>query len=324
MALEVQDLSELDSAKVVQSQEFIAELVQEENPTVDAKRGVNHDLIFHFSGTLAAANQENIDRVRRANTVDALAGDDPNLADPDIVDGLLSNFLIDRQVGTQASGSVTIVVNKLATVTIPSGSTFEASGNLFQTDQSFVARISEANVQSGTDRVLTPLEGGNFSFTIEVTAVEAGSASLLKKDTLVTPQFSIVNFVKSQSQVGVGGTGLLSDGLRTKLSGYLLVDIPVGGGVPTLEIIDRRSSIFLADSGMWLPGLPGSPAIAAPAALAAVLESTAFAVSISAAVRGAELSAGRNPASDCSFPRVCRRRTYYRRYIDSLCIARYR
>jgi len=95
-----------------------------------------------------------------------------------------------------------------------------------------------------------------------------------------------------QSQVGAGGTATTSDGLRTKLTGHLLVDIPVGGGAAMLEILDRRSSVRLADSGIWLPGLPASPTTPAPGALAANLASGPYMLTISGAIRGAEFSLG--------------------------------
>ncbi len=95
-----------------------------------------------------------------------------------------------------------------------------------------------------------------------------------------------------ESQVGAGGIATTSNGLRASLTGHILVDIPIGGGAATLEIVDRRSSVRLVDSGIWLPGLPGSPAIPAPGGLAANVESVAYMLSISAAIRNAEFSLG--------------------------------
>ncbi len=95
-----------------------------------------------------------------------------------------------------------------------------------------------------------------------------------------------------ESQVGAGGTAGQSDGLSTQLAGHLLVDIPEGGGADTLEIINRRSSVVLVDSGSWLPGLPESPEVSADGGLAANVETIPFALSMSAAIRGAEFSLG--------------------------------
>ena len=102
-----------------------------------------------------------------------------------------------RRQGTTASGTITIIVSSLSTVTIPNGATFTANGKTFATTSAFLARTEAANVVSATDRLLSATSDGNYSFTLPVVAQEIGSASLLSKDALVIPSFTIVNFVKA-------------------------------------------------------------------------------------------------------------------------------
>ena len=196
MAIKVQSLSGLVASEVQQSQEFMAQLVQEQNPNVEVKRGVLHDLLFYYSGALATANQTNIDRYRKSNNLKSVEAD-PTLADVGVVDNLLSNYRLTRRQGTTASGTITIIVSSLSTVTIPNGATFTANGKTFATTSAFLARTEAANVVSATDRLLSATSDGNYSFTLPVVAQEIGSASLLSKDALVIPSFTIVNFVKA-------------------------------------------------------------------------------------------------------------------------------
>ena len=221
MSLEISNLSELDPAAVTQTRETLAQQLQETNSSLDLKRGVLHDLLLNYSAILATATQENIDRLRQSNSLMAISAD-PTLADPDIVDGVMSNYRVTRKEGTKAVGSVTIVVSVLSTVTISSGTVFEADGKQFKSDASYVARTSESNVQSSTDRVLTPLGDGNYAFTINVVAAETGSSYLLSKNTLFVPTTAIVNFVKAYA------TSDFIDGTNTETNSELMARLQVG------------------------------------------------------------------------------------------------
>ena len=196
MAIQVLSLSELDSDKVQQSFDFIRDLTQEEHPNLEVRQGVLADHLILPSAEHAVAKQEEIDRVRRSNSIAAINAD-PLLADDDIVDKTVSNYLIDRQVGLTASGEMTIIVSKLQSVTVPSGALFEGSGKQFQTTTVYTARTSAENVQGTNDRVLSPTGDGNYSFTITITALVEEVAGDISKDTTLVPQTQIVNFVKA-------------------------------------------------------------------------------------------------------------------------------
>jgi len=196
MTIEVQDLSELSSEAVRQKLEFVKELMQEEHPLLDPRRGVFADLVLLPSAQHSAAIQEEINRLRRSSSIKEIS-ENPELADDDIVDATVSNYLIERRAGTAATGEVTIIVSKLATTTIPSGAAFVANGREFTSDAVYVAKTSASNVISETDRALSPIGNGNYEFTINVTAAVTGSSSLLTKNTQLVPQFAISNFVKA-------------------------------------------------------------------------------------------------------------------------------
>ena len=196
MGIEVLSLSELDSDKVQQSFDFIRELTQEEHPNLEVRQGVLADHLLLPSASHAVAKQEEIDRVRRSNSIAAINAD-PTLADEEITDKTVSNYLLTRKTGQAAVGNVTIVVSKLLSVTVPNGAVFEGNGKQFQTTTVYTARTSQENVQGENDRVLSPTGDGNYSFTITVTAVVQGVAGEISKDTTLVPQTQIANFVKS-------------------------------------------------------------------------------------------------------------------------------
>jgi hypothetical protein len=79
---------------------------------------------------------------------------------------------------------------------VPAGSVFVGATSEFKTSVAYSAKTSSVNVDDDTDSVLVPLSDGNFKFVIPVTAVEVGSAALLKQGTLLTTVAPIPNLVR--------------------------------------------------------------------------------------------------------------------------------
>lgn len=196
MTFIIDDLSTLDPTLVQQTHAFITQLVQEENPTIDVKRGVLDDLLNRLGAILEAKSQTEQDAQRRSTSLLEIQND-PQLADDAIVDNVLSNFRVDRLPGNTAIGSVTIVLGSAIVVTIPAGATFIADGKSFTTENVFTSQPTSATVLSTFDRVLTPLGDGTFSFVIEVVALDEGEESQLIKDTLIVPDGPPEDYITS-------------------------------------------------------------------------------------------------------------------------------
>lgn len=197
MPIEVTDLvNELDADEVQQTQELLAQLMQEFNPRIDTKRGVLHDLLFYLEAVYAEKNGVEIDRLRRSQSL-LEASQDPQLADAEIIDAIASNFLVTRKSGGTANGEITIVVSTLEPLTIAAGSVWEANGQQFVNAVAFAAVTAPEGVTSSTDRVLNPVGDGTYAFSIDVVAVEEGTAGLVLKNTLFVPQVTPLNFVKA-------------------------------------------------------------------------------------------------------------------------------
>ena len=216
MVTQVQDIAELDPEKVQQSLDFISSLTQEEHPTIDVKFGAIHNQLLLPSAEHAAANQEDISRYEKSSSLKTIS-EDPSLADPDMVDAVLSNKGIVRNEGDAATGNLTIVVSELSPVTIATGTRFTANGKSFATEATYSAKTSSVNVDSDTDRVLTTIGDGNYSFTIPVIAEEIGTASSLKKNTLVETNTVIANLVK------IFATADFSGAVNTETNAQLLL-----------------------------------------------------------------------------------------------------
>lgn len=216
MPTPVQDIAELSAEQVQQSLAVIEALTQEEHPEIDVGFGALRHQLLLPSAEHAAANQENIARYERSSSLKTI-NEDPEAADSDMVDAVLSNKSLVRQTGTKATGQVTIVVSLLAPVTIAEGTQFIGNGRAFVTETAYTAQISEDNVDSDTDRVLTPIAGDLFSFTIPVIAEETGTEYLLKKDTLLETEAVITGLEK------VVATADFTGGTNTETNAQLLL-----------------------------------------------------------------------------------------------------
>jgi len=204
MAIEVTSFTELSSDNIFQTEEFLAQLLGEENPSLDAKRGVLKELLLHYNAVYDEKNTEELDRLRRSSSLQEIQ-DDPSLADDDAVDRIASNYRVERNPGNEAEGSVRVVIDRLQPITIAQGSIWEAEGRTFIAETPFSAKTSQANVVASTDRVLTPVGDGNYYFIVDLVAVQVGEASAVKRNTVFTPQQPPLYFVTAYASSDFSG-----------------------------------------------------------------------------------------------------------------------
>lgn len=208
MPVPVTNLSDLDAASVADNLSEISQRVQERNASIDVKRGVFHDLLLLLHAELSTQHQDGLNKYLSARSLLDIEAN-PELADSDVVDRVLSNYRITRRQGTAASGEITIVVSSSTTVTIAAGAVFSANGKTFTADTVFTAKSQSSQVSSSTDRLLVPLTDGNYAFNISVTAAEIGTESEVAKDTLMVPDVPPVSYVTSYAASNFTGGAAL-------------------------------------------------------------------------------------------------------------------
>jgi len=196
MTIELRPLNTLDPDEVNAALQETVQRLAEDNPQLEIRRGVFAELLAYYHAVL--------DTQRRANIKDYLNGrsllvieNDPTLADPTLVDDILSNFRLERKPGRFATGEVTVIVSDDVTITIAEGSVWEARGKRYVTPSVFVAKAEAAQVTTDSDRLFVPTVDGNYAFTITVNAEEEGSDFDVKKDTLVAPLVIPPNYLNS-------------------------------------------------------------------------------------------------------------------------------
>jgi hypothetical protein len=162
------------------------------------------DLVLGLDAILGAANTENADRTRQSQSVTLIEAN-PELADDDLVDNVASNYRVTRREATFAVGEVVIVLDSQLVVSIQAGAALTAGDREYTSDETYTARLTSAQVVADTDRLLVELAPGQWGFSINVTAAEAGSASLLRKDTELIPTFPPTNFLRAYAAADFTG-----------------------------------------------------------------------------------------------------------------------
>ena len=199
MTLSIDDLAGLNDAEVGQVREVLFQLLSERYPAAELRRGVVHDLIMQLAGTVVAAQQANVDRVRRSQSLLAVRAD-PSLSTDAVVDALLSNFGVARLPGAAAAGIVTVVLDAAVPVVVPSGVTFTGGGATFVSAVARAVRTSAAAVTGPTDLVLQDLGAGRRGFGVPVVAAVVGAAGMARRGAAMAPAFSPPHFVQAYAE----------------------------------------------------------------------------------------------------------------------------
>lgn len=241
MAIEITDLSALDPTLVTQSLAQTTEMIQEENSTIDLKRGVFHDLLLYLHALCDTQIQTGvINRYLSANSLLQIQTD-PTLADPGVVDAVLSNYLVTRNQGEEAQGEVTIIVSTPNTVTIGNGQVFTANGNTYTANSAFTAKVEASQINSATDRLLTELADGTYAFTIDVTCTVPGTAGIITQNTLVIPASLPLNYITSYA------TSDFTGGLDQETNNQLLTKLQQGISAKAPSNRINMQAMLLAD-----------------------------------------------------------------------------
>ncbi len=198
------DLTTLDTEAVIAARAELEQRLAERYPTTELTRGTVHDLILDPQAALSTAFQQQIDeQIRSASLLEI--DTDPALADPILMDRLLSNWQISRKAGAQASGNVRFIINQQIPLTIAAGLILEADGVQFTTEAAYAIRISAASAEDDTDRVMQAVGDGTYAFTVPVIAVEAGAAGQIRKNTKLVPTTNVNYFVTAYADEDFGG-----------------------------------------------------------------------------------------------------------------------
>ena len=195
------DIDQLSDAELEQARSFLRETLGNEYPSLDLKTGsVWNDLLIRIAAIFHALEQQDIEALQRSMSLAAINAD-PTLADPDYVNGVMSNFLIERDDGAKATGYVRVILNALQTTIINDGTTFTTGEYVFTTEATYVGVTDATAVLRSTERLIELRSDGNYEFTIPVVAAAEGTGYNIEKGTDLTMSPAPTPLVLSEAAV---------------------------------------------------------------------------------------------------------------------------
>lgn len=204
-------ISDLDPTQIEQAEEQLVQMLMDEYPSMDLSRGrVLRDLVIRSAAIMTVQNQMDMDSLRRSFSLQQIASD-PSLANDDIVDGVLSNLLLSRDVGAEAVGQIRVILSLKAMTPIDAGAVFEASGLQFTTLRAFTGVTASTNVVNTESRLITSRSDGLFEFLIDVEAAAAGTQYNVAAGTRFTTTTTIPRLVDLVAAVDFSGGRVAED-----------------------------------------------------------------------------------------------------------------
>lgn len=189
MPLEISSLKELPPEKVDALLTTLAQLMQEQHPEVELTRGAFYDLVLYFNSVLNTAVRENIERVLQSKSLLQIINN-PALAEPELVDQVLSNFNVARDAGTPANGIATVVVNLPVNTTIDTSIGFNVNGVKFYPTNTFVLLPPGSTPRDDNDKVLVAVGDGTYAANVFLQSSVTGTEGNIKRGTKLLPDYA--------------------------------------------------------------------------------------------------------------------------------------
>lgn len=235
----------LNPTAVQQAEAFLAGWLAPQYPSMDLNEGVFMNLLIRAAGAFHVLNQELMAELQASQSLLAVSAD-PAGADPAVVDAILSNYRMTRKVGVQATGTITIVMSYLRSVTVAQTTIFTANGLNFDVTQPYVAVTDPASVLTEQQRLIVARSDGTYSFTVPVIAEAAGTSYNLRVGTRFDMNPVVTGFIDAYAlQDFAGGTGTetnadliarMNEALVQKvLSGRVQIEALLADQRPTLQ-----------------------------------------------------------------------------------------
>ena len=267
-------IADLSPDLIAQKEEFLRTFLAENYPQLDLSEGrVLRDILIRPAAILHALVQTQADLLRQSQSMLAISTN-PQLADPALVDAVLSNYRIVRQPGGTAGGQVAIVINTLTTTTIQSQTNFTIGDLVFTAPRAFVGvtTAEAAAIDPTTQRQIFRRTDGTYAFIIDVVASAVGEQYNLKRNTAfehVSPApigliqaYAYQDFTAgADAQTNEDLVKLFEQGISPQvLSGRIQIDSLIRSIVPSIladsitgmgdpEMLRDRHNIFAISQG---------------------------------------------------------------------------
>jgi hypothetical protein len=198
MAVNQATIAALDPNDIKANAEYLAVLLKEQYPSLDVSYGtVLYQTLLYPAAVLHTVNNTDLTTLDANLTLSDMQAN-PEAADTAAVDRLASNFLVTRRAATVASGRVTLILSSNDRVSLPTSMVLtSADGSQFNPAGDYVGSLEV--VDPLRDVLITETVNGNYSMTVNVVAVNAGTAVVVKGTTFTTTP-AIVSMISAYAE----------------------------------------------------------------------------------------------------------------------------
>lgn len=176
MSIEVTTLDELNSTSVQERMDILATMLKEKYPHMDFSSGALNDILVYLMSILAEKTATELARYSMARSLKDIQ-ENEGLADNDLVDGVLSNYNIERGDASYTTGAVTITFLRDLSVLIPEGTTFTVDDTVYTINEGVVVGSTSSENSERLEKVANDV----YVYTIDVRAVEPGATPVVRK-----------------------------------------------------------------------------------------------------------------------------------------------
>lgn len=241
--IDVPPLNQLNQETVEQYRAQIENVISTVNPNLDVQVGAFHDLIVHFSSVLAASTAEAIQKVMKSVRLEQIR-DQPETADPKIVDELAAQFRLTRRPARKATGKLMLVFSQDQNLVVAADSIYKASNLVFRATKTFYLKSNPAEILTDADRILSQIDVGLYAAVIDVIADKPGQAYNLRHGVSAFPEIPLPDFVRAFV------FGATAGGAEEESNTQLAARILTGRHYPSWSHRDGIESLIRQESGI--------------------------------------------------------------------------
>lgn len=230
MPLDLDNVSQADlEAAILEALTVLSEY----RPDYDFREGsLLGQLVADPISLFVALAQADLDRLREVWSLQYVSKDPSKYAEEDI-DALLANYNLVRREGEKATGKIRVVLSSALTTQIPATTEFTHDGLVFRPTGDFLGLPNELAVSNDFDRLIESEGGGKFGFTIDVEAVDFGTAYQVRRGSAFSASPAVALMVTAYAVEDFSG------GLEAESNAELIARL--GAGIAARSVADRVS-----------------------------------------------------------------------------------
>jgi hypothetical protein len=189
MPVQITEGAQVTGGQASEAAVYLREFLAQAAPTADTRPGSAVDLLVvrPTAEALAAARLE-IAREISSRSLKAVS-ENPDDADPALVDALLSNYRIARKTSAFAGGQILLKLGSNTTTTITPAALFSGGGMTFRPTRTFYLTPDPDQIVDENTRLIRTVNEtvGVYSTVIDVIATTPGAAGNLTAGTVLQP-----------------------------------------------------------------------------------------------------------------------------------------